>query len=114
MKKLPGEVYFFVVSWLAIAPAVGVYFAASIIYVKVKHIDPSQIGDFAFLWPVMVISFLTLFLVMQLAAYSKFRTGFFSAWLEMVFGEMTAERLYERGRQARLDKQEFRKSDEKR
>ncbi|MCB2400426.1 hypothetical protein [Rhizobium ruizarguesonis] len=113
MKKLPGEVYFFVVGWLAIAPAVGVYFAASIIYVKVKHIDPSQIGDFAFLWPVMVISFLTLFLVMQLAAYSKFRTGFFSAWLEMVFGEITAEGLYERGRQARLDKQ-VRKSGEKR
>ncbi|XKM39482.1 hypothetical protein A4U53_025230 [Rhizobium ruizarguesonis] len=77
MKKLHGEVYFFVVTWLAITPVAGLYFAASIIYVKTKHIDPSQIGDFAFLWPVMLICFLTLFLIMQLAAYSKFRTGFF-------------------------------------
>ncbi|MBY5348235.1 hypothetical protein [Rhizobium leguminosarum] len=103
MKKLHGEVYFFVVTWLAITPAAGLYFASSIIYVKAKHIDPSQIGDFAFLLPVMLICFLTLFLIMQLAAYSKFRTGFFSAWLEMVFGEITVEGLYERGRQARLE-----------
>ena len=83
MKKLPGEVYLFVIIWLLFAPALSVYFAARIIYVNVEHIDPATVANFAFVWPVAVIVVLTIFLLTELAAYFKYKMGFFSAWHEI-------------------------------
>ncbi|WP_313906209.1 hypothetical protein [Rhizobium leguminosarum] len=111
IKELPGEVYFFVLIWLGLVPALALYFVATLVYASLNNIDISQVSDFAFLWPVMVISFLTIFFVVQLGAYHKFRTGFFLAWLEVVMGT-PVEELYERGRQARLE-QHFQKNNKK-
>jgi hypothetical protein len=46
----------------------------------------------------MLFAFTTMLLVVKLGSQSKFRTGFFTAWLQMVMGEVTLEGLYERGR----------------
>lgn len=98
MKNLHEEVRFFVWAWLALAPPCAVLFAGTIVYVKVNDINPSTVADVSFLWPVMLFAFLTMLLLVELGSQSKFRTGFFTAWLQMVMGETTIEGLYGRGR----------------
>ncbi|WP_246716567.1 hypothetical protein [Rhizobium ruizarguesonis] len=98
VKYLHEEVRFFVWAWLAVAPPSVVWFAGMIIYIKINHIDPSTVADASFLWPVMLFFFMTMLLVVELGSQSKFRTGFFTAWLQMAMGEITIDGLYERGR----------------
>nr|KZA98581.1 hypothetical protein A4A59_26550 [Rhizobium leguminosarum] len=88
MKKLPGEVYFFVVAWLLFAPPLLVYFILNIRYIIANHIDPSTISDFYFFWPVGVIGILTLFLFVELGTYFHLKVGFFSAWFEMLWNSI--------------------------
>ncbi|OWV90212.1 hypothetical protein ATY78_17175 [Rhizobium sp. R635] len=85
MKKLPREVYFFVVLWVLFAPILALYFALQIVYVNMAHIDPATVANLAFLWPVVAIAALSILLLLELTAYSKFKMGFFSAWIELFF-----------------------------
>ncbi|WP_237350408.1 MULTISPECIES: hypothetical protein [Rhizobium] len=101
MKNLHEEVRFFVWAWLAIALPCALLFAGTIVYVKVTHIDPSTVANMSYLWPLMLSAFLTILLLVELGSQSKFRTGFFTAWLQMAMGEITIEGLYERGRKDR-------------
>ncbi|MBY5371678.1 hypothetical protein [Rhizobium leguminosarum] len=98
MKNLHEEVRFFVWAWLAVAPPCAVWFAGMIVYIKIQHIDPSTVADASVLLPVMLFVFMTMLLVVELGSQSKFKTGFFTAWLQMAMGEVTLEGLYERGR----------------
>ncbi|MGO7354000.1 hypothetical protein [Rhizobium ruizarguesonis] len=98
VKNLHEEVRFFVWAWLAVAPPCAAWFAGMIVYIKINHIDPSTVADASFLWPVMLFVFMTMLLVVELGSQSKFRTGFFTAWLQMAMREVTLEGLYERGR----------------
>ncbi|WP_126921319.1 hypothetical protein [Rhizobium vallis] len=80
MKKLPGEVYFFVVLWALFAPALVVYFIAKLKYVELEHIDFASVANFNFVWPIPAAILLTILLMLELASYFKFKLGFFSAW----------------------------------
>jgi hypothetical protein len=101
VKNLHGEVRFVVWAWLAIAPPCALLFAGTLVYVKVTHIDPSTVANMSHLWPVMFFAFLTMLLMVEVGAQTKFRTGFFTAWLEMMMGEITIGGLHERGRRDR-------------
>lgn len=89
MKNLHEEVRFFVWAWLVLAPCCAVLFGGTILYVKINDIDPSTVADVSFFWPVMLFAFLTILLLVELGSQSKFRTGFFTAWLQMAMGEIT-------------------------
>jgi hypothetical protein len=98
VKYLHEEVRFFVWAWLAVAPPCAVWFAGMIFYIKINHIDLSTVSQASFLCPVTLFAFMTMLLVVELGSQSKFRTGFFTAWLQMAMGEITIDGLYERGR----------------
>ncbi|TAV48366.1 hypothetical protein ELI30_08650 [Rhizobium leguminosarum] len=98
MKHLHEEVRFFVWAWLAVAPPSAIWFGGMIFCIKINHIDPSTVSDASVLWPVMLFFFMTMLLVVEVGSQSKFKTGFFTAWLQMVMGEVTLEGLYQRGR----------------
>ena len=85
MKKLPREVYFFIVLWVLFVPFLALYFVLQIVYVNRAHIDPATVANLAFLWPVVAIAGLSMLLLVELAAYSKFKMGFFSTWSELFF-----------------------------
>ncbi|EJZ21733.1 hypothetical protein RCCGEPOP_08445 [Rhizobium sp. Pop5] len=80
VKKLPGEVYFFIVLWALFAPALVVYFIAKLKYVQQEHIDPASVANLNFAWPVAAVFLLTMLFLLELASYFKFKLGFFSAW----------------------------------
>ncbi len=82
MKKLPGEVRFFVIAWLLFVPALVLYFTAQIVSTNAQHMDLATLANWGGIWPVAAIGFLTICAFVEMGAYVKFKTGFFSAWSE--------------------------------
>ena len=84
MKNLPREVYIVTIAWFILAPSSTVFFFIRLRQADINHVPREAIANFGFIWPLAVAFGLTMLLMVELAAFSLYRDGFFSRWIAIV------------------------------